>query len=161
MMGTFKVERVIEAPIEVVWAALNDIDHTPEWVVGLEKAEIVTPGPYGLGSVYNDYNRLGPFPQVTPWHIAVFEPMREQVHVSDSDVLPSSMMIRLMRWGAHTRLEMIVVFRFMPRLGIVSRVFERLVMERALRGVIAQNQANLNQYLKRTVQVRDGIRAAA
>jgi uncharacterized protein YndB with AHSA1/START domain len=62
-MGYAEAESIINAPDEAVWACLNDIGHTPEWVCGLEGAEMVTDGPYGLGSAYTDHNRLGPFPQ--------------------------------------------------------------------------------------------------
>ncbi|HCR14197.1 MAG TPA: hypothetical protein DIU49_13470, partial [Desulfovibrio sp.] len=74
-MGHVEVARTLNAPVQAVWDCLNDIEHTPEWVTGLEAAEIKTSGPYGAGSVYHDHNRLGPFPQETPWYVTVFEPM--------------------------------------------------------------------------------------
>ena len=146
-MGRAEATTVIHAPIEAVWYSLNDIDHTPEWVVGLEKAEIVSSGGYGLGSVYNDHNRLGPFPQVTEWHVTAFQPLTSQVHVSKSKVLPTTMRLSLAPASEGTRLRMIVEYRFLPGLGIISRVFEHVVMNRLLSSVIKQNQANLDRYL--------------
>jgi uncharacterized protein YndB with AHSA1/START domain len=37
-MGHAEAARIVNAPVEVVWNTLNDIEHTPEWVVGLETA---------------------------------------------------------------------------------------------------------------------------
>jgi hypothetical protein len=69
-MGYAEAVTIISASLEVVWAYPNDIDHTPEWVTGLEAAEIKTAGSFGLSTVYYDYSCLGP----TPWRITAFEP---------------------------------------------------------------------------------------
>ncbi len=148
-MGRIDVAMTVQAPLEAVWNCLNDIDHTPEWVVGLEAAVVTTPGPYGVGTVYHDYNRLGPFLQVTPWRITAFDPMTHQVHESDSTTLPSRMILNLSPTPEGTRLQMIVEYRLLPRLGPVSRLLENLLFNRLLAGVLRQNQANLNAYLSR------------
>ena len=56
-----------------------------------------------------------------------------------------------------TRLQMTVAYRFMPRLGVVSRVLERLVMNRVLSGIVRQNQQNLNAYLSERSVVRERV----
>ncbi|MBI5667702.1 MAG: SRPBCC family protein [Chloroflexi bacterium] len=157
-MGYAEATTLIHAPVEAVWNALNDIDHTPDWVVGLEKAEIVTPGDYGLGAIYHDHNRLGPLPQVTPWHVTTFEPMIRQVHESQTAALPSRMTLTLTPAPEGTRLHMAVEYRFLPRLGVISRILESLVMNRVLTGVLRQNQANLNAYLTRLAGNSAGIK---
>lgn len=153
-MGYTEFSSTIHAPVEAVWNALNDIEHTPDWVTGLENAEMTTPPPMRVGSIYTDYNRLGPFLQVTAWHITAFEPLRHQVHESKSAVLPSKITLNVAPVPDGTRLQMIVKYRFMPRLRLISRVFERLVMNRMLKQVLRQNQAGLNRYLSaQTVSV--------
>ncbi len=156
-MGYAEAATIINAPIDVVWNSLNDIEHTPQWVVGLEKAELQTATRFGVGSVYLDYNRLGSQIQVTAWRIAVFEPMRRQVHVSTSANLPSTMTLHLAVEGSGTRLHMTVAYRFMPRLGVVSRALERLVMNRVLSGIVRKNQQNLNAYLSQWSVVRERV----
>ncbi|MBZ0307319.1 MAG: SRPBCC family protein [Anaerolineae bacterium] len=146
-MGYIESAALIDAHIEIVWQALNDIHHTPDWVTGLEKAEVVTSGVYGAGTIYKDYNRLGPMLQVTPWHITVFEPTTRQIHVSESASLPSTMTLTLTPLPEGTRLVMQVEYRFLPRLGFFSRWLEKLLMNRVLKQVIQQNQASLNRYL--------------
>ncbi len=138
---------VIDAPMPDIWAALNDISHTPDWVVGLERAELTTPEAYGVGSVYIDYNRLGPFLQKTPWCVTEFEPYIHQVHVSASSVIPTTMTLNLSQTPGGTRIEMIVDFEFLPRLGALGRLLGRTLMRRMIASVIAQNQANLGKHL--------------
>jgi uncharacterized protein YndB with AHSA1/START domain len=156
-MGYAEAVETIHAPLEMVWDTLNDIDHTHKWVVGLERAEITTEGSYGVGTVYHDYNRLGPALQVTAWHIVVFEPMTRQVHVSDSDALPSKMVIVMAQRAEGTRVRMSVEYRFMPKWGRFSRLFETLVMNHILSGVLRQNLGRLNAYLRPVASAFDPI----
>jgi len=154
-MGYAAATQTIHAPIEAVWHALNDIGNTSKWVVGLENAEMKTTGVYGEGSVYVDYNRLGPMLQVTEWSVTEYEPLSRQVHVSDSRFLPSMMVLTLIPRTDGTRLRMTVDYRLFPKLGIVSRWMEKLVMNHLLQGVLKQNMNHLNSYLQaeaRTLQ---------
>ena len=147
-MGQVEASATLAASIESVWECLNDIHHTPEWVVGLEKAELKTPGPYGHGAVYHDINRVGPFRQVTPWLVSTFEPMSRQMHESTSRVLPSTMTLRLLPDTDGTRLVMTVEYRFLPRLGRLSSLFESWLMNRLLARVLKQNLLQLSGYLE-------------
>jgi uncharacterized protein YndB with AHSA1/START domain len=149
-MGYAEASRIINAPVEAVWNALNDIDHTPDWVTGLENAEIVTTGEYGAGTIYTDYNRLGPVLQTTPWRITVFEPMTHQVHESESATLPSKMTIKLTPAPEGTHLHMIVEYQFLPRLGAFGRLLENVLMNRLIKQVLTQNQTSLDVYLGRS-----------
>lgn len=150
-MGYVEAGTIIHAPIHTVWDCLNAIDHTPEWVVGLAAAEIVTSGPYGEGSVYHDHNRLGPFLQTTPWTVTTFQALSCQVHESESATLPSKMTLNLTPDPEGTYLEMIVEYRLLPRLGVVSRLLEQGLMNRMLKQVLTQNQAHLDAYLTQQV----------
>jgi carbon monoxide dehydrogenase subunit G len=152
-MGYAEATQIINAPVEAVWNALNDIDNTAKWVAGLEDAKIISEGGYGLGALYNDYNRLGPVLQVTTWKIMEFEPMSRQVHMSDSKNLPSTMELSLIPVAEGTRLTMKVDFHFMPHLGVVGRVFESLVMNRLLSSVLRQNMRQLNEYLQQQASI--------
>ncbi len=146
-MPCVAITRTLHAPIQSVWDSLNDIDHTPDWVVGLERAERVTTGPYGLNSLYCDYNRLGPFPQATRWLVTEFDPMTRQTHVSESKALPSTIRFSLAAVPDGTQVEMSVEYRLLPALGPFSRLLESLFMNRALTQVIDQNLANLERHL--------------
>lgn len=146
-MGYTEATTTIHAPVEIVWASLNDIARTPDWVTGLADARLETPEPVGVGSVYTDYNRLGPFLQVTRWRVTVFEPHKLQVHESESAVLPSRMTLELSPTTAGTALRMTVEYRLLPGLGAISRALESALMNHLLQRVLRQNQASLNAYL--------------
>jgi len=150
-MGYVEASKTINASVYAVWNTLNDIDNTPKWVVGLERAEVTTVGAYGENTIYKDYNRLGPFLQVTAWHIVEFESVVRQVHLSDSHILPSLMTLNLSPAGEYTHLTMTVEYRFMPRWGAVSALFERLVMNRMLKSVLTQNMTQLERYLQKEI----------
>jgi len=148
IMGYAEATQIINAPVEAVWNALNDIDNTPKWVVGLQDAKVISEGTYGLGTLYNDYNNLGPVLQVTTWKIVEFEPMSRQIHMSDSANLPSTMTLGMASVAEGTRLTMTVDFHFMPRWGVVGRILEALVMRHMIKGVLRQNMSHLNTYLQ-------------
>ncbi len=148
-MGYAQASQIINAPAEAVWKTLNDIDNTAKWVVGLESAKVISKGDFGVGTLYNDTNNLGPFLQVTTWKIAEFEPMSHQVHMSNSGNLPSTMLLTLESVTEGTRLTMTVDFQFMPHWGVFGRILEGLVMNRALSGVLRQNMNQLNIYLQK------------
>jgi hypothetical protein len=97
--------------------------------------------------MYNDYNRLGPALQVTPWHITVFEPMSRQVHESESSIIPTRMTLNLSPVTEGTHVQMIVEYQFLPRLGLIGRALQALVMNHLIRQVLRQNLAGLNAYL--------------
>ena len=146
-MGYAEAIETIHAPIGLVWDTFNDIEHTSQWVVGLKHAELTTSEPYGVGSSYDDYNQLGRSIQVTNWHITEFEHYARQVHVSDSSTLPSKMTIVFAPRTGGTRVKMSVEYRFLPRLGIISRAFEALVMNFVLSSVLRKNLKGLNNYV--------------
>lgn len=147
-MGYVEASKTVQAPVEDVWNLLNDIDRTPEWVTGLERAEINTASPFGEGTIYTDYNRLGPIIQVTPWHITLFQPMSCQVHVSDSAALPSKMTLIVNPTENGTHVGMIVEYHFLPQLRGAGLILEELVMNRLLKGVLEQNLNSMNDYLQ-------------
>lgn len=147
-MGYAEASQIIHAPVEKVWNTLNDIDNTYKWVVGLEKAEVKTGGDFGQDTIYTDYNRLGPIPQVTDWRITEFEPVSRQVHMSDSEGLPSTMTLSLSPIAEGTLLKMTVDYQFMPHWGVISRVFEGLIMNHMLKSVLKQNMSHLDSYLQ-------------
>ena len=151
-MGYVEAARLINAPVETVWNSLHDIARTPEWVVGLEKAEITTSGPPGEGTIYMDYNRLGPFLQVSPWHITTFEPMRQQVHESHSKTIPSRLTLNLAPAAGGTHLQFIMEFQFLPQLRPVGQLLENLLLKRMISQIIHQNLVNLDAYLTAQAQ---------
>ncbi|TWT88932.1 Polyketide cyclase / dehydrase and lipid transport [Pseudobythopirellula maris] len=44
----------IEAPPERVWAVATDLEHAAERVSGIDRIEVVTDGPFGVGTVWRE-----------------------------------------------------------------------------------------------------------
>lgn len=62
-----------------------------------------------------------------------------QTHVSKSNVLPSTMTFQLSAMPEGTQVHMLVEYRFIPRLGLISRMFEALLMNPLLKVALKQN----------------------
>jgi len=147
-MGMVEAVRAIKAPVESVWNCLSDIEHTPEWVIGLKSVKVTSDSPRGVGTSYHDYNQIGPFVQASSWSITSFDPMTKQIHESTSSLLPTTITFNLMPMADGTFVHMVVDYRFWPRLGIASRVFERLVMNHLLGLILRKNLGNLEDFIR-------------
>lgn len=77
-----RARRLVEAPLEDVWALTADIPRTPEWVVFSKEIRECSQDVAGLGVSYTDRVRsVGPLTTVTHWRIVEFDPPKRRVHV--------------------------------------------------------------------------------
>jgi hypothetical protein len=150
-MGSAEAATIVKAPIEVVWDVFNDIDHTHEWVVNLERAELQTTGEYGVGTVYHDYNRRGSKLEMMPWRITAFEPMKHQTHEGTSDALNLKMIVNFEPAPEGTQFQVIMEYELLPQMGLVGRLLEHLMLDRAFSQGLPQNLANMNAYVERVM----------
>jgi len=52
------VERRVAAPAERVWAVLTDIEGSPRVISGIDKVEILSDGPFGVGTRWRETRRM-------------------------------------------------------------------------------------------------------
>lgn len=52
------VTRRLSAPPEAVWAVLTDLEHAPETLRAVTKVELLTPGPYGVGTRWRETRQM-------------------------------------------------------------------------------------------------------
>jgi uncharacterized protein YndB with AHSA1/START domain len=52
------VERRIAAPAEEVWQTLTDLESAPEVLTGVERIEVITPGPFTEGTRWRETRRM-------------------------------------------------------------------------------------------------------
>jgi carbon monoxide dehydrogenase subunit G len=57
-MQTVTVRRHIAAPVERVWRLATDLGRAPEVLSGVERVEVLTPGPFGVGTRWRETRRL-------------------------------------------------------------------------------------------------------
>lgn len=71
-MGQIAVSRTVDAPVDVVWAALADLESHPTWMKDALHLEFTTHQNRGVGTVMNVKTRIGPFTtldvlEITRW----------------------------------------------------------------------------------------------
>ncbi|MFF3765007.1 SRPBCC family protein [Streptomyces sp. NPDC001922] len=52
------VERRIAAPVDRVWDALTDLESAPRILSGVERVEVLTPGPFAEGTRWRETRRM-------------------------------------------------------------------------------------------------------
>ncbi|QES51565.1 polyketide cyclase/dehydrase [Streptomyces venezuelae] len=52
------VEREIAAPMDEVWQALTDLESMPLVLSGVDAVEVLTPGPFGVGTRWRETRRM-------------------------------------------------------------------------------------------------------
>jgi hypothetical protein len=57
-MTTFTITKSVEAPVEIVFDAATDLPQAAEYVRGIEKIELLTPGPIGVGTRWRETRRM-------------------------------------------------------------------------------------------------------
>ena len=65
---------VVEAPIEVVWAAISDIAAQPRWMLEMKAVRLTTPGPVGVGTHGEADVRILGIGVTDPVEISTWEP---------------------------------------------------------------------------------------
>lgn len=70
-MSTVTVTQVIEAPPERVWAVLVDLHARARWLSTVDTVEVVTPGPFGAGTIWRETHALaGAHPVTEEFRVA-------------------------------------------------------------------------------------------
>lgn len=76
MALTCKVDVLIAAPPERVWAGLVDVDRMGEWMKGLVRIERLTEGPLTVGSQFRETRKMWGREAGEVFEVTVFDPPR-------------------------------------------------------------------------------------
>lgn len=57
-MNDIEVSRVVAAPVERVWEVFTDLGRAAERMSGVESIQVVTPGPFKVGTTWRETRRL-------------------------------------------------------------------------------------------------------
>lgn len=55
---SIELERMVQAPVERVWAVLTDVAHADQTLSGVTQVELITDGPYGVGTQWRETRRM-------------------------------------------------------------------------------------------------------
>ena len=58
-MSTVAVTRLVEAPVAEVWRVFTDLPRRCEWLSAVTEVELMTPGPFGRGTVWRETRHDG------------------------------------------------------------------------------------------------------
>ena len=64
-MSTVAVTRLIEAPVAAVWHVFTDLAARGRWLSSVTTVEVLTPGPFGAGTMWRETRRMADGGEVT------------------------------------------------------------------------------------------------
>jgi uncharacterized protein YndB with AHSA1/START domain len=64
-MSTVAVTRLIEAPVAEVWRVFTDLSGRCVWLSTVTRVDVLTPGPFGAGTVWRETRTIADGGQVT------------------------------------------------------------------------------------------------
>lgn len=123
----------IDAPVELVWDAINDPDVFVEGIDWVYEARWEDDGQIGVGSVYIERAKPGIWEATYRWQITEFEPPRRAVHSHSSGELEADLEVLLEPLnGQRTLYIQRMKFRALPAFRPLGVVLERTVMKRQM-----------------------------
>jgi len=78
------VERRIAAPAGRVWEALTDIEGSPRVISGVERVEVLSEGPFGVGTRWRETRRMFGKEATEEMYVTACEPPDRYVVAADS-----------------------------------------------------------------------------
>lgn len=144
----------VEASIEVagqperVWKLMSDPSRYPEWVEATQRMLEVSPGEFGLGSIYREYGGIPPFLSESEWKVVRFEPNRIQVHEGSDGKMRLPLRIELTPSGGGTRLSLTLGMVPTWYLAPLTAVLWPLMMRRRAQQVLDASVANARRLLE-------------
>jgi len=64
-MSTVAVTRLVEAPVDEVWRVFTDLPRRCEWLSTVTEVELMTPGPFGRGTVWRETRTMADDAEIT------------------------------------------------------------------------------------------------
>jgi uncharacterized protein YndB with AHSA1/START domain len=64
-MSTVAVTRLVEAQVGTVWRVFTDLDRRRQWLSAVTGVDVLTPGPFGDGTVWRETRRMADGGEIT------------------------------------------------------------------------------------------------
>ncbi|MDX6687691.1 MAG: Polyketide cyclase / dehydrase and lipid transport [Baekduia sp.] len=124
--------RRIAVPPREVWRLLGEIEWYPQWCAVTASVSDVERSA-GLGTAYEARTRLGLVTIRARWRIVEWQPPVRQLHRSEGGGMPAALERRLeVVSDGEGGAVVTMAFRYRPRLGVLGRLVDRLVLRGAL-----------------------------
>ena len=132
-MAQFTLEKIIEAPREVVFDTALDLHSAAENIRGIQKIEVLTDGPVGLGTRFRETRIMFKKEATEVMEITVFERPARYVFAAESHGAKYLTSYDLVQEGSGTKV--VLVFRSDPQtfmakvLGVIFSVMIKACMK--------------------------------
>lgn len=83
-MATITLTKRIAAPVETVFAVSTDLEHAAERIRGIEKIELITPGPIGAGTQWLETRKMMGHQSTETLEVTAFDPPQSYTIGCDS-----------------------------------------------------------------------------
>jgi len=111
-MTVVEASGLVRAAPERVFAALVDVDSSPQWLTGVSEAKVVTPGPPGVGTKFTQTRVTMGRPSKVAGTFVGYEPARKLVLDIQRDGKPAGVATwTLTPEGADTRVRSHIDFQ--------------------------------------------------
>lgn len=113
-MGRIVLRTTIDAPLEVVFELLTDIERVPEYSTLTEELTCLTPGPIRENTRWGESNPIGPIPTTGEWRVQEFDPPEHFVFAGEASFVDARVAFDLMDWDGKTHVEQVTTYEFPP-----------------------------------------------
>lgn len=104
-MGRIVLDIDVDASPETVWAQISDLEGAPERITGIDKIEILTDGPIGVGTEWRETRTMMGKAQTERMKIEAWEPGSHYTVYSDSCGCDFHWTMRVVPRGEHATLR--------------------------------------------------------
>ncbi len=146
-MPKVEIEKQIDAPREVTWDAISDIEKAPEWVVVMQSLIETTENPVRKGTVYREASKVGPKESETEWKVTQFDPPHVQVHECNEPDFKATLTMQVKDNGdGSSTLYHATEYQLMPKFRPLGWLLEMLFIKKQMR-------KNLNESVEKCKQL--------
>ncbi|MEV7617949.1 SRPBCC family protein [Streptomyces sp. NPDC089799] len=147
------VERDVAAPMTAVWDALTDLESMPLVLSGVDAVEVLTPGPFGVGTRWRETRRMFGKSATEEMRVTVCDaPVRYVTEAENHGMHYFSEFRLTRRTPGRTSVRMTFSARPLPggKLPLLARLLGGLG-SRAVSRAIAKDLADVASSVERTV----------
>jgi carbon monoxide dehydrogenase subunit G len=83
-VDTVTVRRQVRAPVERVWELATDLEHSPDILSGVERVEVLTPPPFGVGTRWRETRTMMGRQATEEMWVSAVEPQRSYTVEAES-----------------------------------------------------------------------------
>ena len=147
---------VVSAPRDAVWRIVSDPLRLPELGSFVDEVELVSAGPWGVGSKYRERSGVGVLKGWSEWSVVRFEPPAVLTHEGrDSSAAATATWTIDEISDGITQVYQVADVELLPRFRLLGRVLEWLFAERLMAREAQSGLADLKALAEHEHAIQD------